>query len=245
MAFCSHCGSQLPEGAPTCPTCGAPVGSGNAQQNFQQSTQNPTDKGVTFGNAKNLTEDFDPNDLASSNKWAYILAYLWILFFLPLVVCPDSKVGKFHANQGLVMLIFSFAVGIISDLVGKREVDEWLDRDGLRPYFRTVQQSSICYVRKPGPAIFYYAMEEVGIPAENSAFLGDNLDRDIVGAKAVNMGMTIAAKWGAKKYKLNEENRPDCVIFRFPQLLDLFPEAGRVNEAAMIPPEEAWKEENK
>jgi len=138
-----------------------------------------------------------------------------------------------------------FAVGIISDLVGKREVDEWLDRDGLRPYFRTVQQSSICYVRKPGPAIFYYAMEEVGIPAENSAFLGDNLDRDIVGAKAVNMGMTIAAKWGAKKYKLNEENRPDCVIFRFPQLLDLFPEAGRVNEAAMIPPEEAWKEENK
>ena len=109
MAFCNHCGSQLPEGAPTCPTCGAPVGSGNAQQNFQQSTQNPTDKGVTFGNAKNL---------ASSNKWAYILAYLWILFFLPLVVCPDSKVGKFHANQGLVMLIFSFAVGIISAIVG-------------------------------------------------------------------------------------------------------------------------------
>lgn len=118
MAFCNHCGSQLPEGAPTCPTCGAPVGSGNAQQNFQQSTQNQTDKGVTFGNAKNLTEDFDPNDLASSNKWAYILAYLWILFFLPLVVCPDSKVGKFHANQGLVMLIFSFAVGIISAIVG-------------------------------------------------------------------------------------------------------------------------------
>ena len=109
------------------------------------------------------------------------------------------------------------------------------------PYFKTVQQSSICYVRKPGPAIFYYAIEEVGIPAENSAFLGDNLDRDIVGAKAVNMGMTIAAKWGEKKYKLNSENRPDCVIFSFPQLLDLFPEAGKVNTDAMIPPEEAWK----
>lgn len=133
-----------------------------------------------------------------------------------------------------------FAVGIISDLVGTKEVDEWLDADGLRPYFKTVQQSSVCYVRKPGPAIYYYAIDEVGIPAENSAFLGDNLDRDIIGAKAVNMGMTIAAKWGAKKYTLNQENRPDCVIFAFPQLLDLFPEPGKVNTEAMIMPETAW-----
>ena len=133
-----------------------------------------------------------------------------------------------------------FSVGIISDLVGTKEIDEWLDEDGLRPYFKTVQQSSICYVRKPGPAIYYYAINEVGIPAENSAFLGDNLDRDIIGAKAVNMGMTIAAKWGAKKYNLTTENRPDCVIFKFPQLLDLFPEPGKVNLQAMIPPEKAW-----
>lgn len=136
-----------------------------------------------------------------------------------------------------------FAVGIISDLVGTKEVDEWLDADRLRPYFKTVQQSSVCYVRKPGPAIYYYAINEVGIPAENSAFLGDNLDRDIIGAKAVNMGMTIAAKWGEKKYKLNAENRPDCVIYAFPQLLDLFPEPGKVNTDAMIPPEDAWKME--
>lgn len=133
-----------------------------------------------------------------------------------------------------------FAVGIISDLVGTKEIDEWLDEDGLRPYFKTVQQSSVCYVRKPGPAIYYYAIDEVGIPAENSAFLGDNLDRDIIGAKAVNMGMTIAAKWGEKKYTLTPENRPDCVIYAFPQLLDLFPEPGKVNTQAMIPPEDAW-----
>ena len=133
-----------------------------------------------------------------------------------------------------------FAVGIISDLVGTKEIDEWLDADGLRPYFKTVQQSSVCYVRKPGPAIYYYAIDEVGIPAENSAFLGDNLDRDIIGAKAVNMGMTIAAKWGEKKYTLTAENRPDCVIVAFPQLLDLFPEPGKVNTEAMIAPERAW-----
>ena len=44
-----------------------------------------------------------------------------------------------------------YTLGIISDLVGRREVDEWLDADGLRPYFKTVQQSSITYIRNRAP----------------------------------------------------------------------------------------------
>jgi len=28
MAFCSHCGAQVDEGAAFCPSCGAPVGDG-------------------------------------------------------------------------------------------------------------------------------------------------------------------------------------------------------------------------
>jgi len=54
-----------------------------------------------------------------------------------------------------------YTVGIISDLVGKSEVDEWLDHDGIRDLFDTVQQSSITYIRKPNPAIYFYAMEEL------------------------------------------------------------------------------------
>ena len=123
MAFCKHCGSQLPDGALSCPACGAPSDQQQQQQaapgNAQQTTQQTEPKeAVTFGNAKDCTEDFDPADLSSSNKWAYILSYLWILFFLPLLVCPNSKVGKFHANQGLVLLIFSAAVWVISAIVG-------------------------------------------------------------------------------------------------------------------------------
>jgi uncharacterized membrane protein len=48
---------------------------------------------------------FDPADIEKS-KVVSALAYLGILFFLPLVVYPDSKFGRFHANQGLVLLIF-------------------------------------------------------------------------------------------------------------------------------------------
>ena len=32
-------------------------------------------------------------------------AYLGFLFFLPLVLLPNSKEGRFHANQGLVLLL--------------------------------------------------------------------------------------------------------------------------------------------
>ena len=115
-------------------------------------------------------------------------------------------------------------MGIISDLLGVNEVDEWLDRDGLRPYFKTVQQSSICLIRKPHPAIYYYALDEAGVSAENSCYVGDNLNRDIVGAKAAGFGMTVGVQYPGKKLPtVTDENRPDEIITHFSQLLDLFP----------------------
>lgn len=46
-------------------------------------------------------------------KVSCALAYLYILFFLPLIVCPNSKFGKFHANQGLVLLLTAAALQIV------------------------------------------------------------------------------------------------------------------------------------
>lgn len=130
-----------------------------------------------------------------------------------------------------------YTLGIISDLVGRREVDEWLDADGLQPYFKTVQQSSITYIRKPSPAIYYYAMEEVGAQPENCCYVGDNLNRDIVGAKAVDFGMTVAVQYNTEKpLKLTEENMPDGKITAFPQLLDIFPACGQVDTGKLILP---------
>ena len=117
-----------------------------------------------------------------------------------------------------------YTLGIVSDLVGVQEVDDWLDRDGLRPYFKTVQQSSVCLIRKPHPAIYYYALEECGCQPENTCYVGDNLNRDIVGAKAAGLGMTVAVQYpGKKPQPVTDENRPDHFITHFSQLLDLFP----------------------
>lgn len=54
--------------------------------------------------------DFDPQDI-EKNKTMAGLSY--IIFFLPLIVCPDSKFGKFHSNQALILLIVAILGNII------------------------------------------------------------------------------------------------------------------------------------
>lgn len=56
----------------------------------------------------------DPADV-EKNKMMAGLAYL--LFFLPLIVCPESTYAKFHANQGLLLLIVSIAGNIILGII--------------------------------------------------------------------------------------------------------------------------------
>jgi len=49
-------------------------------------------------------EVYDPEDI-EKNKLIAGLAY--VLCFLPLLFCPDSRYGRFHANQGIVLLLLS------------------------------------------------------------------------------------------------------------------------------------------
>ena len=57
----------------------------------------------------------DLNDEAreevEKNKIFAMLAYL--LFFLPLIACPSSSFGRYHANQGLIVLICCVILSIV------------------------------------------------------------------------------------------------------------------------------------
>lgn len=68
-------------------------------------------------NTVDTTGAFDPEDI-QKNKWVCALAYISILFFLPLVVCPKSKYGKFHANQALVLLLVSVVGNVLLAILG-------------------------------------------------------------------------------------------------------------------------------
>ena len=57
-----------------------------------------------------MNHQFSPEDI-EKNKTMAGLSYL--LFFLPLVACPDSAFGRFHANQSLVLIIFGIVGSVI------------------------------------------------------------------------------------------------------------------------------------
>ena len=54
---------------------------------------------------------------ANSNKVFGILSYFGILALVGLLAAPNSRYAKFHANQGLVLCIFSVASGIVMGIL--------------------------------------------------------------------------------------------------------------------------------
>ncbi len=128
MAFCGKCGTQLPEGSNACPNCGAATNP-NAQQNGaqQQNTQQGGFNAAVnnFTNTKNTTGEFDPADI-QNNKIMAVLAYIGILFLVPLLAAKDSKFARFHANQGLVLFLADIIVGIASGILVWIPIIGWL-----------------------------------------------------------------------------------------------------------------------
>lgn len=50
---------------------------------------------------------------SDNDKLMGILAYLGILVIVPIIAGGDSKFIKYHANQGLVNILFAIAIGVL------------------------------------------------------------------------------------------------------------------------------------
>lgn len=112
MVYCGKCGAQISEDVKFCPSCGAeisvPEKQTDAQVQFEESYFNKT---------VDSTSQFEKNDI-EQNKVMGILAYIGILVLVPIFAAPKSKFARFHANQGLVLLIseilYTVAYNILS-----------------------------------------------------------------------------------------------------------------------------------
>jgi len=93
--FCPECGKEIPGGSKFCPACGKATGAApNA----------PASGPAT------------PQGDAEQNKGMAVLAY--ILFFIPLLAGTHktSEFVKYHTNQGIVLVIFYVALGIVTSI---------------------------------------------------------------------------------------------------------------------------------
>ena len=118
-----------------------------------------------------------------------------------------------------------YKLGIISNLIGENEVPDWLEEDGLAPYFDSVILSSVCGLRKPCAEIYDIACKDIGVAPGDCVSVADNVKRDITGAKAAGIGANIIFSSPEKKHpvKFTEENRPDAVVEDFREILNLLP----------------------
>ena len=86
---------------------------------------------------------------------------------------------------------------MVSNFYGN--IDTLCEEAGLKPVLSVILDSMIVGLKKPDPKIFQLALDQLKLPADRVAFVGDSFERDIVPAKA--MGMTTF--WMA-----SELNRP-------------------------------------
>ena len=136
--------------------------------------------------------------------------------------------GKRHVVEGGVEVIQQlkkrgYKLGIISNLIGENEIYDWLKEDGLDIYFDSVVLSSVWHLRKPDPEMYLIGCRELGLAPEECASIADNLNRDITGAKVANIGLNVLIidEEKLKTKKITDENRPDLIIHRFPQILEI------------------------
>ncbi len=55
---------------------------------------------------------------AAGNKFLAAASYLGVLCILPYLICPQDRFAMFHAKQGVALLLFEIAVGIIGGITG-------------------------------------------------------------------------------------------------------------------------------
>lgn len=123
MAFCINCGQKLEEDAKFCPGCGKAVSpaAGEPQSNANPYHQKSVEENLRDGfqqwnNTSDFTKECDAFDI-KNNKAAAICSYLGILVLVPILSAKNSKFARFHANQGLVLLLFSIAYNIVTGVI--------------------------------------------------------------------------------------------------------------------------------
>lgn len=115
VMYCSKCGALISSDAIFCPKCGTKVSSEYTQNtynskgwNYQSNQQNQNQNWNSFQQAPKTNR----------NLWC-ALAYIPVLFWLPLVADSQNPLSKKSANQGLLLLILNVIVQVIFSVINE------------------------------------------------------------------------------------------------------------------------------
>lgn len=78
-----------------------------------------------------------------------------------------------------------YRLGVISNSDGS--IAAAMKKFGVSHSFDCIIDSHVVGVQKPDPRIFALALQQLGLPAERCAYVGDNYDRDVIGARGAGL----------------------------------------------------------
>lgn len=115
LGYCKKCGMKIVGGVQPCPACGSAAST---------VPERPAGKGQAGCSAKlrglfktaDETGKFDSADIAG-NRMAAALAYVGLLVLVPLYAAKGSAFARYHARQGIVLIIVSAAYSIANGML--------------------------------------------------------------------------------------------------------------------------------
>jgi putative hydrolase of the HAD superfamily len=129
--------------------------------------------------------------------------------FMKYVSVDENAEGALHNLSG------KYKLGIISNYVIPECVYELLKNHDLNALFDVVVVSGAVNKRKPSPEIFNQTLNALGVSAAETVFVGDTMDADVEGPKAVGM-KTIYIK--RRNEKQDKNVQPDATITSLKEL---------------------------
>lgn len=92
MAFCKECGEKLEDEIKFCPKCGSAV-----------------NNNVEYVVAEQVSNEND----VEKNRFVAAFAYFGIFVIVPVIAARESNFAKFHANQGIILLLLEAVFAIL------------------------------------------------------------------------------------------------------------------------------------
>jgi putative hydrolase of the HAD superfamily len=94
-----------------------------------------------------------------------------------------------------------------------------IERFGLAPFFNYILIEGEFGAGKPDERVFRAALERLQVAAPEACMVGDDLQRDIAGARRSGI-YNVWVDWRGKGLPVDSTTQPDCIIRRIPELLD-------------------------
>lgn len=148
-------------------------------------------------------------DRTAAEKYAEEMAGMWEVTYYHRELRPEVR------ETLQILKEKGYRLGVISNTASLYSVFDVLEAYGIRDYFEDITLSSITGYRKPHRRIFEISLRQMQVRAEECAYVGDTVSRDIIGARRMHFGAAIQIRSFLSDQKDRDvctEWKPDCIV---------------------------------